>query len=435
MHVDTGDTAWVLVSASTVVFMTPGLALFYAGMVRRKNVLAMLMQNLVAMAVISLLWVWGTYSLAFGPDWGGAGLLGTLHFAGLAHMGQPVPGFTGAAAQTIPPVVFVAFQLAFAVITAALLSGSVADRMRFAAFAVFIACWSIIVYAPIAHWVFSPEGWLASRGTEDFAGGTVVEVCSGMSGAALALVLGRRRGWPKELMRPHSVPLTVLGAGILWFGWFGFNAGSALRAASAGTAFINTNTATAAALLAWIATEWIRTGKPTTLGAASGAVAGAVAITPACGYVTTLGATVIGLVAGALCARAVEVKFRIGLDDSLDVLAVHFVGGVVGLLLLGLFGSAAVHGANGLFYGGGATLLGHQALALVTVAGYAFGVSALLAWCLNQVLRLRVDPDEEIAGLDLSQHEENAYDLDGGLGAMQGPAGRPDPSGGGPGAG
>ncbi|MHB1533853.1 MAG: ammonium transporter [Acidimicrobiales bacterium] len=406
----------MLVSAALVLFMTPGLAFFYAGMVRGKNVLAMLMQNYATMAIVGLLWVWGTYSLAFGPDWGGAGLLGTLHFAGLGHLHQAVPGFRGKDAMSIPPVVFVIFQMMFAVITAALLTGSGADRIRFPAFVIFVVLWSIVVYAPIAHWVFSPNGWLARLGTEDFAGGTVVELTSGLSGAALALVLGRRRGWPQDLMRPHSVPLTVLGGGILWFGWFGFNAGSALSANDAGVAFINTNTATAAALLAWIGVEWVRSGKPTTLGAVSGAVAGAVAITPACGFVDTLGASVIGLAAGLLCALAVKLKFKLGLDDSLDVLAVHGVGGFTGLVLLGLFGSAAVRGTNGLLYGGGFGLLEHQLLAIAAVGAYAFVATALVAAAINFVFRLRVTPEDEYLGLDLTQHEESAYDLDAALG-------------------
>ncbi len=419
MHYDSGDTAWVLISAALVLFMTPGLALFYAGMVRRKNVLAMLMQNFATMAVVGLVWVWVTYSLVFGPDWGGYGLIGTLHFAGLGHIHQAVPGYSGKAAMTIPPVVFVAFQMTFAVITAALLTGSVADRVRFPAFMAFIALWGIVVYAPIAHWVFSPNGWLARGGTEDFAGGTVVELTSGISGVTLAWVAGRRRGWPKELMRPHNVPLSVLGAGILWFGWFGFNAGSALRAADAGTALINTNTATAAALLSWLVVERLRDGKPTTLGAVSGAVAGAVAITPACGFVNTVGATVIGVVAGALCALAVGLKFRLRVDDSLDVLAVHGVGGLTGLVLLGVFGTATVRGTNGLLYGGGVTLLGHELLAIVAVGAYAFAATAVVALAVKLVVGLRVGPDEEEAGLDITQHEESAYDGDLGTGSVQ----------------
>ena len=371
------------------------------------------------MAVVSLLWVWLTYSLAFGPDAGGVGLIGTLHFAGLGHIHQTVPGFTKGHAQTIPPVVFVIFQMMFAIITPALLTGSGADRMRFGAFLVFVVAWSVLVYAPIAHWVFSPEGWLARRGTEDFAGGTVVELNAGMAGAALALVAGRRQGWPNTLMRPHNIPLTVLGGGILWFGWFGFNAGSALSAGGAGTAFINTNTATAAALLSWIAVEKVRTGQPTTLGAVSGAIAGAVAITPACGFVNTLGATVIGLLAGGVCALAVSLKFRLRLDDSLDVLAVHGVAGLLGTLLVGFFGTAAALGANGLFYGGGASLLGHQALAVLTVGAYSLIATAAIAWVVDRLVGLRVSEEVEHAGLDISLFEETAYDFESATGTRE----------------
>lgn len=417
-HYNSGDTAWVLASAALVLFMTPGLAIFYGGMVRRKNVLAMLIQNLVTMAIVGLAWVWFSYSFAFGPDWGGLGLLGDLRFAGLSHIAEGVPGMLH---ETVPQLAFVAFQMMFAIVTAALLTGSSADRLRFGAFCLFVLVWSVVVYDPVAHWVFSPEGWLARRGTEDFAGGTVVEITSGMSGAALAMVVGRRSGWPKQLMRPHNVPLSVLGAGILWFGWFGFNAGSALSVGRAAGAFVNTNTATAAALLAWLAVEKLRDGKPTTLGAASGAVAGAVGITPACGFVNTLGATVIGLVAGAACALAVRLKFKLGLDDSLDVLAVHGVGGMVGMLMVGLFGVAAVGGANGLFYGGGPGLLGRQALAVVVSAGWAFGATTAVAWAVNKAVGLRVSPEEEVAGLDVSLHEEGAYDFEALTGGVSAP--------------
>jgi Amt family ammonium transporter len=410
MHINSGDTAWILASTALVLFMTPGLAFFYAGMVRAKNVLGMLMQNYVVMGIVGVVWVWLTYSLAFGVDWGGHGVIGTLHFAGLAHMHQPVPGYSGPTAQTIPPLVFVIFQMMFAVITPALITGSSADRLKFGSFVVFITLWAIAVYAPVAHWVFSPTGWLAKRGAEDFAGGTVVHINAAMGGAALAAAVGRRRGWPKEPMPPHNVPFTVLGAGILWFGWFGFNAGSALAANELSAhAFVNTNTATAAALLSWIAVEKLKGGKSTTLGAASGAVAGLVAITPACGFVNLLGATVIGLVAGAVCALAVSLKYRIGLDDSLDVIGVHFFGGVVGALLIGLFGTAAINGANGLFYGGGGKLLGEQALAVLSVTAYSFAVSFLLAKLVQAVMGLRVSDEAEIEGLDLSQHEESAY--------------------------
>jgi Amt family ammonium transporter len=309
-------------------------------------------------------------------------------------------------------VAFIIFQMMFAIITPALLTGSVADRMKFGAFLAFVVAWSILVYAPIAHWVFSPDGWLAQRGVEDFAGGTVVELNAGMAGAALALIVGRRRGWPNSLMRPHNIPLTMLGGGILWFGWFGFNAGSALDANGAGTAFINTNTATAAALLAWIVVERLRTGKPTTLGAVSGAIAGAVAITPACGFVDTLGATVIGVLAGAVCALAVSLKFRLGLDDSLDVLAVHGVAGLLGTLMVGFFGTAAALGANGLLYGGGAGLLGHEALAVAAVGAYSLLVTAGIAWVVRATVGLRVAEHDERVGLDISLFEENAYDFE-----------------------
>ncbi len=408
-HYNSGDTAWVLASAALVLFMTPGLAIFYGGMVRRKNVLAMLMQNFVTMAIVCLAWVWFSYSLAIGPDWGGLGLLGDLRFAALSHISGAVPGL---AHQSIPQLAFVAFQMMFAVITAALLTGSSADRLGFAAFCIFVLVWSVVVYDPIAHWVFSPEGWLAKRGTEDFAGGTVVEITSGVSGATLALVVGPRRGWPRELMRPHNVPLSVLGAGILWFGWLGFNAGSALSAGRAVDAFVNTNTATAAALLAWLLVEKLRDGRPTTLGAASGAVAGAVGITPACGFVNTVGATVIGLVAGAACALAVSLKFKFRVDDSLDVLAVHGVGGFVGMLMVGFFGVSAVSGANGLFYGGGLALLGRQALAVGVAVGWAFCATAAVAWAVHKTVGMRVGPEEELAGLDVSLHEESAYDFE-----------------------
>ncbi len=413
-HVNSGDTAWVLASAALVLFMTPGLAFFYGGMVRRKNVLGMLMQNYVVMGIVGVIWAWLTYSLAFGVDWGGHGVIGTFHFAGLLHIDtESVPGYAGPLAQTIPPIVFVVFQMMFAVITVGLITGSSADRIKFGAFVVFAIAWSVLVYAPVAHWVFSPTGWLAKQGAEDFAGGAVVHVNAAMGGAGLALVAGRRRGWPRAAMEPHNIPFTVLGAGILWFGWFGFNAGSALGANNlAAHAFLNTNTATAAALLAWIGVEKLQGGKSTPLGAASGAVAGLVAITPACGFVNLLGATVIGLAAGGLCALAVAVKFRLNLDDSLDVLAVHFVGGALGALLIGFLGTAAIGGKNGLFYGGGASLLGHQFLAVLSVAVYSLVVSALIALAIKHTMGLRVSDQDEDLGLDLSQHGEKAYDLD-----------------------
>jgi Amt family ammonium transporter len=412
-NINAGNTAWVLASTALVLFMTPGLAFFYGGMVRRKNVLGMLMQNYVVMGLVGVVWVWVTYSLAFGPDWGAHGLIGSLHFAGLANVDtQAVPGYTGALAQTIPPLVFVIFQMMFAVITVGLITGSSADRLKFGAFVTFAVAWSILVYAPVAHWVFSPTGWLAKRGAEDFAGGTVVHINAAMAGLALALVAGRRKGWPERKMEPHNVPFILLGGGILWFGWFGFNAGSALAANNLSAhAFVNTNTAAAMALLGWIAVEKVRNKKSTTIGAVSGAVAGLVAITPACGFVNLFGATVIGLAAGVLCCLAVSMKFRLKVDDSLDVLAVHFVGGVSGALLIGLFGTAAIGGKDALFYGGGAGLLGHEALAVVSVAIYSFVVSALIAIAIKKTIGLRVSDEKEEIGLDLSQHGESAYDF------------------------
>jgi Amt family ammonium transporter len=412
-NVDSGNTAWILASTALVLFMTPGLAFFYGGMVRRKNVLGMLMQNYVVMGIVGVIWVWVTYSLAFGPDWGGHGLIGSLHFAGLANVDtQPVPGYSGSLAQSIPPLVFVIFQMMFAVITVGLITGSSADRLKFASFVAFAIAWSVLVYAPVAHWVFSPTGWLAKRGAEDFAGGTVVHINAAMGGVALALVAGRREGWPKRKMEPHNVPFVLLGAGILWFGWFGFNAGSALAANNLSAhAFVNTNTAAAVALLAWIAVEKLRDGKPTTIGAASGAVAGLVAITPACGFVNLLGATAIGIAAGVLCCLAVGIKFKVKTDDSLDVLAVHFVGGMAGALLIGFFGTAAIGGKDGLFYGGSISLLEHQALAVVVVAAYSFAASLLIAWVIKRTIGLRVSAENEELGLDISLHSESAYDF------------------------
>ena len=414
MHYNAGDTAWVLVSAALVLFMTPGLAFFYGGMVRSKNVLGMLMQNFATMAVVSLIWVFGAYSLAFGPDWGGFGLVGTLHFFGLAHSSQPVPGYTGAISQHIPPLAFVVFQMTFAIITPALITGSIADRVRFGPFLLFVALWSVLVYAPIAHWAFDPHGWLYRMGVEDFAGGTVVEINAGAAGLAIATVVGRRRGWPRSPMPPHNVPLALMGAGILWFGWFGFNAGSALGANNlAAHAFINTNTAGAAGLLGWIAVEKLRGGKSTTLGAVSGAVAGLVAITPSCGFVDAVGAGVIGVAAGAVCSLAVSAKFRLGVDDSLDVGGVHLIGGVVGTLLIGLLGTMATNGSNGLFYGGGLGLLGRQALAVLASGAFSFAMTWVIAKAIDKSVGLRMTPEDELEGMDTALHAESAYDFGG----------------------
>ena len=408
-----GDTAWVLVSAALVLFMTPGLALFYGGMVRAKNVLAVIMQNFLCMALVTVLWAVAAFSLAFGRDAGG-GLIGGLGFAGLGGLGHSLPGFHGLA---VSPLAVSVFQLMFAIITAALISGGTVDRMRFESFAVLIALWLFVVYAPVAHWVFSPQGWLAHHGVIDFAGGTVVEINSGFSTLAVVLVLGRRRGWPSEQMAPHSVPLSLLGAGILWFGWFGFNAGSALGANEVAVhAFVNTQLAAAAGLLGWIVYERVAEGFPTTLGAASGAVAGMVAITPCAGYVDSMASLVVGAVAGVLCALAVRVKFRLRYDDSLDVLGVHGIGGLVGMILLGCFATRSVNpaGGDGLFTGGGFHLFGWEVLAALVAAAYCFGATWLLAKGVDRAMGLRVTPEVEFGGLDLAHHAESAYSQGGG---------------------
>ena len=398
------DTAWVLVSSALVLLMTPGLAFFYGGMVRGKNVLGMLAQNFVTMGMVSILWILGVYSLAFN---GTGGLIGNLHQFGLNHIWQQPTGF----ALTTPPIVFVAFQLMFAIITPALITGGTADRLKFGSWVAFSSLWLVLVYAPVAHWVFSPAGWLFKKGAEDFAGGTVVHANAGAAALAVILVVGKRKGWPKERMRPHNVPYVLLGAGLLWFGWFGFNAGSALSANTLSAyAFVNTNTATGAALIGWILTEKIRDGHSTTLGAASGAVAGLVAITPACGYVSPVGSIVIGILAGIVCCLATGLKNLFKFDDALDVVGVHLVGGVLGALLIGLFGTAMVNGANGVFYKGGWTLMGHQALAVVAVVVYSFVVTYILALILEKTVGLRVSEEDEAAGLDLSQHAETAYE-------------------------
>ena len=413
---DTGNTAWVLASAALVLFMTPGLAFFYAGMVRSKHVLGMLMQNIFSMGLVSVLWVVVGFSLAFGPDIGG-GLLGGLDFAGLRGLTDPeivLPGYVGAFALSIPPLAFLAYQMMFAVITPALITGATADRLKFGGYVLFIALWLVLVYAVVAHWVFSPGGWLFQLGALDFAGGTVVHINAGAAALAVVLVVGKRRGWPAEPMPPHSLPLTVLGMGILWFGWFGFNAGSALGANSlAAQALLNTHLAAAAAMLGWLIVEKLKTGYATTLGAASGAVAGLVAITPCAGFVGGLAPIAIGLIAGAVCYLAIQLKFRFGYDDSLDVVAVHLVGGIVGSMLLGLYATTDVNslGADGLFNGGGAALLGKQAITVLATLAYSGVVSFILAKIVQAAIGLRADPEDEIRGLDLSQHSENAYTL------------------------
>jgi Amt family ammonium transporter len=412
--IDTGNTAWVLASAALVLLMTPGLAFFYGGMVRSKNVLGMLMQNYVAIGIVSVLWVLVAYSLAFGKS-GFGGFAGNLHQFGLGHMGEQVAGYQGPLAQSIPPLVFVAFQLMFAVITPALITGASADRLKFGAFCVFIGLWLVLIYAPVAHWVFSPEGWLFQKGAEDFAGGTVVHANAGAAGLAVAIVLGKRLGWKKDPMRPHNLPFTLLGAGLLWFGWFGFNAGSALGANNlAGYAFVNTNTATASAMLGWIIVEKLRDGHSTTLGAASGAVAGLVAITPAAGFVSPMGSIALGFIAGALCSLAVLLKYKLGYDDALDVVGVHLVGGVAGALLIGFLGTKATGiGLDGVFYGGGWHLMRLQATAVGAVVGYSFVATFILAKVIDLVMGLRLTKDEELEGMDTVLHAETAYDFGG----------------------
>ena len=409
--IDSGDTAWVLTCMALVLLMTPGLAFFYAGMVRSKNVLGMLMQNYVAIAVVSVTWVLIGYSFAFDDDLGG-GLLGGFSMAGLTHAAGAVPGLPQ---LTVPPLAFMAFQLMFAVITTALISGAVADRMRFSAFVVFAAVWSVLVYAPLAHWSFAPSGWLMRLGLLDFAGGTVVEICSGASSLALVLVLGPRRGWPREAMLPHNVPLTMLGAGLLWFGWLGFNAGSALAAGDlAARAAVATHLSGVGGLLAWLVLERRLTGKATTLGAATGAVAGLVAVTPAAGFIDPLPALLLGALAGVACLFAIRLKFRLRYDDSLDVVGVHYVGGVIGTLFIGLFASAAVNPGvrhSGLLLGGGAVQLGLQAVGVLAASAFAFGATYLIARVLDAVMGLRVPEEHEIEGLDSSQHAETAYEL------------------------
>ena len=405
---DSGNTAWMLVSTALVLFMTPGLAFFYAGMVRSKHVLGMLMQNFSAMGLMAVLWALVGFTIAFG-DAGNGGLLGNLDFIGLRDVGPDVgPAFFG---LTIPFVLFAAYQMTFAVITPALITGATADRMKFSAYLLFIGAWLVLVYAPVAHWVFG-GGWLFELGALDFAGGAVVHINAGAAALAVVIVLGKRKGWGHDAMPPHSLPLTLLGTGILWFGWFGFNAGSALGAnAVAAQALMNTFLAASAGMLTWILTERLRDGHPTTLGAASGAVAGLVAITPCAGFVGGLAPLVIGGAAGVVCLLAISLKNRFGYDDSLDVIGVHLIGGLLGAILLGLFADTAVNelGYDGLFFGGGTELLVDQIVASAATFAYSFLVSLLIAKAIDLVLGLRVSDEQELEGLDRSQHAETAY--------------------------
>ena len=408
---NTGDTAWILASSALVLLMTPGLAFFYGGMVRSKSVLNMMMMSFLAMAVIPILWVLYGYSIAFDNDLGG-GLLGGFNLIGLKDMNMDT------AFGTVPAYVFVAFQLMFAIITVALISGAIADRAKFLGWAVFVVVWVSVVYFPVAHWVFSFDGdkgfkggWIANQlGAIDFAGGTAVHINAGAAGLALALVLGKRVGWKRDPMRPHNLPFVLLGAGLLWFGWYGFNAGSALGANGlAGLAFINTTVAAAAAILGWLLVEVIRDKKATSLGGASGAVAGLVAITPACGALTPVGSIGLGVIAGILCALAVGLKYKFGYDDSLDVVGVHLVGGLVGTLLIGFLASGDV----GILYGGNFDQLGKQAVAAGAVLAYSFILTYLIGTVIDKTIGFRITEEDEGTGIDQVEHLETAYEFAG----------------------
>jgi Amt family ammonium transporter len=405
MHaIDPAATAWLLASTALVLLMTPGLAIFYGGMVRTTGVLNMIMMSFISIPLVTVAWLLVGYTLAF-SEGGTGGFIGGLRHIGMLGIN---PDTTHG---TVPELLYATFQLTFAIITAALVSGAIADRAKFAAWMVFVPVWTIAVYSVVAHWVWGPDGWLAKMGVLDYAGGLVVEIVSGSSALALALVLGPRIGFKKDAMRPHNLPLVLLGVGLLWFGWFGFNAGSALAAnGTAAAIFLNTLVAGCLGMLGWLAVEQTRDGRPTTFGAASGVVAGLVAITPSCGTVNTLGAAIVGLAAGIVCSFAVSAKFRFNYDDSLDVVGVHFVGGVVGVSLIGLLATAVMtSGPQGLFYGGGFAQLGKQALAIVVVALYAFTVSFVLAKAVDRVMGFRLSAEDETTGVDFTQHAETAY--------------------------
>ncbi len=413
LDIDSGNTAWILTSSALVLLMTPGLALFYGGMVRAKSVLNMMMMSFGALALISVLWVLYGYSLAFGDDVG-YGLLGNpAQYLGLSGLMED----TGA---SLPPMAFVAFQAVFAIITVALISGAIADRAKFSTWLIFAGIWATLVYFPIAHWVFDFSleehvgGWVANTlKAIDFAGGTAVHINAGVAGLALAIILGKRLGWRRDPMRPHNLTLVMLGAGLLWFGWFGFNAGSAVAASnSASVVWVNTMVATGAACLGWLLTERIRDGHATSLGAASGIVAGLVAITPSCSSVSPIGAIIVGALAGVICALAVGLKYKLGYDDSLDVVGVHLFGGLWGTLAVGLLAtSAAPAGVDGLFYGGGADQLWRQAVGAFAVLFYSGIMTLLIGLLLHKTIGFRVTEEEERAGVDETEHAETGYDL------------------------
>ncbi len=405
--IDTGDTAWILVSTALVMFMTPGLALFYGGLVRGKNVLGTIMQSFFALGLVSVLWFVIGYSLGFAP---GGKIIGSLKFLFLQDVGaEPF-----ALAPTIPHTLYMTYQMMFAVITPALITGAVAERMRFRGYVLFLGLWSVLVYSPVAHWVWG-GGFLGlgegNVGALDFAGGTVVHINAGIAALAAIIYMGKRKGFPKEAIHPHNIPMVITGAAILWFGWFGFNAGSALGSgALASTAFLNTHLATAAAMLSWLTAEWIRNKAPTTIGAATGAVGGLVAITPAAGFIEPWAAAVLGLVAGVVCYWAVSLKSKLKYDDSLDVVGVHMVGGVVGALLTGVFASKAVNefGANGLIYGNPSQVT-KQLVAIGVTIVYSFLATFVILKVTDLLVGVRVSEEEELTGLDLTQHSESAY--------------------------
>ena len=409
-QLDTGDTAWLLASSALVLLMTPGLALFYGGMVRSKSVLNMMMMSFVTIGVVTVLWVLFGYSVAFK---GTNPVVGNFSALGLQGLLKTTSG-------TLPELVFAAFQLMFAIITPALISGAIADRVKFGAWVTFVAVWTSLCYFPVAHWVFyfnkGQGGWIADHlQALDFAGGTAVHINAGAAGLALAFVVGKRVGWRRDPMRPHNLPTVLLGASLLWFGWFGFNAGSAVAANGlAGIAFMNTQVATASAVIGWLVTEKVRDGHSTTLGAASGAVAGLVAVTPAAGSITPMASILLGLLAGWVCALAVGMKYRFGFDDSLDVVGIHLVGGLLGTLYIGFFATADITGgAEGLFYGGGWSQLGKQAIAAFAVMAYSFILAWLIGTVIDKTMGMRVPEEDEVNGIDLTVHAETAYEFAG----------------------
>ena len=419
MEIDTGNTAWLLLSSALVLLMTPGLALFYGGLNRSKGVLNMMMMSFSAIGLISVLWVIYGFTLSFGvnDNSGVQNVIGnfTQYLGTETDFVGELWGATG-----IPTYVFLVFQMMFAIITVALISGAASDRLKFAGWLLFAAAWFTLVYVPVAHWVWGGGFIGAKIKALDFAGGTAVHINAGAAALGLVLVLGKRIGWPKESFKPHNVPMVALGAGLLWFGWFGFNAGSELTVDSTtAVAFVNTQVATAAGVLGWVIVEWIKGGKPTLVGASSGAVAGLVAITPACGFIAPMPAVLLGVIAGAACALAVSLKYRFGFDDSLDVVGVHFVAGWIGSLFIGLFATVQVNAASvevlgaseGLFYGGGLTQLGRQALASGIVSVYSCAVAIAIAYVVKLVLGLRTSAEAEVDGIDVAEHAESGYDL------------------------